>query len=435
MKTNPNFIYNNLTFDKNQRFILNFSDGDVLKGVNFPKENDYYIMSMSCFIEVSNDITKLKQYDDIEKKSIIANRYIRNGIDYGFGSPEIEIIFDNKADQFEINKVSCSKAVDVYNFYDHLLKTKRFAIVYSPYKDFVENGIIYEKKNKFDDIGDYTIQIMRKNNKDFIQKEIYFNKSRLVSKIKKKTTIKNIILFKYSDKIYSFKLEITEPYIAKFSDATDKRNNYKFLFDIPFSSPTDTKRFMLVKNKVFLSSRYPFSISLKELTLLGEVDIYLSDELYSNDKSLLKNVPETGAIDVDSNLLSFFRNQLQDPSYNISKIYGFHQKRGFHSIDLKFDNFVMDFDFKIKMKKQFESNLYLHKENTETDAPPTLKETIKGQMDKRNMNILKKQIDLKPLAHAFEKIFLYDLENIINKIYVTQLHFPVKIKTIKNWIW
>ena len=192
---------------------------------------------------------------------------------------------------------------------------------------------------------------------------------------------------------------------------------------------------MFVKNKVFLSSRYPFSISLKELTLLGEVDIYLSDELYSNDKSLLKNVPETGAIDVDSNLLSFFRNQLQDPSYNISKIYGFHQKRGFHSIDLKFDNFVMDFDFKIKMKKQFESNLYLHKENTETDAPPTLKETIKGQMDKRNMNILKKQIDLKPLAHAFEKIFLYDLENIINKIYVTQLHFLVKIKTIKNWIW
>ena len=114
---------------------------------------------------------------------------------------------------------------------------------------------------------------------------------------------------------------------------------------------------MLVKNKVFLSSRYPFSISLKELTLLGEVDIYLSDELYSNDKSLLKNVPETGAIDVDSNLLSFFRNQLQDPCYNVSKIYGFCQKRGFHSIDLKFDNFVTNFDFKIKIKKQPLTNI------------------------------------------------------------------------------
>ena len=53
-------------------------------------------MSISCFIEVSNDITNLKQHDDIEKKSIIANHYIRNKIDYGFDSPEIEIIFNDK---------------------------------------------------------------------------------------------------------------------------------------------------------------------------------------------------------------------------------------------------------------------------------------------------------------------------------------------------
>ena len=65
----PIFICNNnLIFDKNQRFILNFSDGNVFTGVNFSKENDYYIMSMSFFNEVSNDITKLKQYGDIEKK-------------------------------------------------------------------------------------------------------------------------------------------------------------------------------------------------------------------------------------------------------------------------------------------------------------------------------------------------------------------------------
>ena len=65
----PIFIYNNnLIFGKNQRFIFNFSDGDVLKGVNFSKENDYFIISISCFTEVSNDITNLKQYYDIEKK-------------------------------------------------------------------------------------------------------------------------------------------------------------------------------------------------------------------------------------------------------------------------------------------------------------------------------------------------------------------------------
>ena len=56
-----------------------------------------------------------------------------------------------------------------------------------------------------------------------------------------------MIFFTYHNKIYPFKIEITEPYIAKFSDATDKRNSYKFLFDIPFLSPTDTKRFMFEK--------------------------------------------------------------------------------------------------------------------------------------------------------------------------------------------
>ena len=187
--------------------------------------------------------------------------------------------------------------------------------------------------------------------------------------MKKESDNKYMIFSKYGSKTYPFKLEIIEPYIAKFSDTTDKRSSYKLLFDKLFSSPTDTKSFMFVRNKVFLSSRYPFSISSEELALLGKVDVYLSDALYSNDKSFLKNVPETGAIDVDSNLLSFFRNQLQDPSYYVSKLYGFCQKRGFHSIDLRFDNFVTDFDFKIKMKKQsatndikkiFESNLHLH---------------------------------------------------------------------------
>ena len=46
----PIFIYNNyIIFDENQSFILNFSDGDVFKAVNFSKEYDCYIMSMFVF--------------------------------------------------------------------------------------------------------------------------------------------------------------------------------------------------------------------------------------------------------------------------------------------------------------------------------------------------------------------------------------------------
>ena len=152
-----------------------------------------------------------------------------------------------------------------------------------------------------------------------------------------------------------------------------------------------------------------------------------------------KNVPTTGAINVHSNLLSFFRNQLQDLSYNVSKINGFRQKTGFHSIDLKFVNFVTDLDFRIKIKKQsatnnikkiFESNLHLHEENAEEEAPRTIKESLEGQMGKRNIDTLKKQIDLKPLTDGFQKFFLHDFENMINEIYVTQLNKEFSIYSL-----
>ena len=61
-----------------------------------------------------------------------------------------------------------------------------------------------------------------------------------------------MIFPKYCDKIYPFKLEITEPYIVNFSDTTDKQSSYKFLFDILFSSPNDTKGLCLLKVKSFL---------------------------------------------------------------------------------------------------------------------------------------------------------------------------------------
>ena len=196
-------------------------------------------------------ITKLKQYVDIVKRSITANRYIRDGIDYGFDSPGIKIIFDNKTYQFELKKISRSKSVHIYNFYNHLLKRKRFAIVYSPYKDLLKMESLTKKK-QIQQYWRLYYKTNNKNNKDYIHKEIYFNKSRLVSKIKKKNDNENIIFLIYRSKIYPFKLEITEPYIAKFSDATDKRNSYKFLFDILFSSPTSAKSLCLLEIKTFL---------------------------------------------------------------------------------------------------------------------------------------------------------------------------------------
>ena len=69
--------YNNLKFAENQQFTLEFSNGDLLQGIIFFKNRDYFLMIMSCFMEVENDITKLKQYPAIEKISELANRILK----------------------------------------------------------------------------------------------------------------------------------------------------------------------------------------------------------------------------------------------------------------------------------------------------------------------------------------------------------------------
>ena len=126
----PIFIYyNNLKFAENKKFTLEFSDGGMLEGIIFRKNGDYFLMSMTCFIEIENDITELMQYADIEKISEFANIIIKNGTDYGHKSPDIEILYERKIYEMDIVKNKCSASVDVVEFFDHFFKQKRFVLI------------------------------------------------------------------------------------------------------------------------------------------------------------------------------------------------------------------------------------------------------------------------------------------------------------------
>ena len=57
--------------------------------------------------------------------------------------------------------------------------------------------------------------------------------------------------------------------------------------------------------------------------VLGGVDLYLSPELYTKNKSIMKSFKETGEVNIDKKTLQFFQTQLKDQSYKVSKIYGF----------------------------------------------------------------------------------------------------------------
>ena len=64
--------------------MLEFSDGDLLEGVIFKKNEDYYITSMSCYIDLVVDVTKLSQFDKIEEIWDSANAILADGVDIGY---------------------------------------------------------------------------------------------------------------------------------------------------------------------------------------------------------------------------------------------------------------------------------------------------------------------------------------------------------------
>ena len=87
----PVFIYyNNLEFQDNKIFSISFNDGDRLQGILFKKNRDYYLTSMSCFIEITNDLSELEHYDNITKISDLSNKILKNRVEHLYEEKEIE---------------------------------------------------------------------------------------------------------------------------------------------------------------------------------------------------------------------------------------------------------------------------------------------------------------------------------------------------------
>ena len=186
-------------------------------------------------------------------------------------------------------------------------------------------------------------------------------------------------------------------------------------FNIVFPNPTEVKVFMFVKSWVFASQRYPFYLRKDgtKLILMGEVHVYLSPDLCNNNKSFLKNISETGEVAIDSNMLSYIRGQLRDSTYTISKIYGFRAGKRYHSLHVKFKDFVFpDFNIEVKLKdksladflkKVFVVSTTLDKFETEIVAPDDIKATLKRQSD--YFKQLSEKVYLKSLTHVFGNFF------------------------------
>ena len=143
----PIFIYyNDLKFQDNKTFTIEFSDGNRLDGLLFKKKKDYYLVSMSCFIEITNDLSEFTLYDDIKKISDLSNTILKNGINHSYKEKNLEVTLDDAKIELTPEKSNRALSVDVVEFFDYVTKQKRLVFIYSPYKELKEFGLKFENK-------------------------------------------------------------------------------------------------------------------------------------------------------------------------------------------------------------------------------------------------------------------------------------------------
>ena len=64
--------------------MLEFSNDDEITEVLFKQSKDYFITTMDCIIELSNDVKNSTQYKKSKEISDTANNILISGIDLGF---------------------------------------------------------------------------------------------------------------------------------------------------------------------------------------------------------------------------------------------------------------------------------------------------------------------------------------------------------------
>ena len=318
----PIFIYSNdLQFQDNKSFTIEFSNNDRLQGVLFKKNKDYYLTSMSCFIEITNDLSELEHYNKIIKILELSNKIFKNGVDHLYDEKKIEVLINGKLKtELEAEKSNRALPVEIVEFFDHVTKEKRIVFVYSPYNELKKFRLKFQNK-KSSNVKGYTISLKEEKDQIYLEKEIFFDRKRTLEQIFEENDRKNGIFFTYRNKIYPFKLKIAKAYFEKI-----KNNNgdkfQRFIFNALSPTSTTVYRSLIEKSRAYMSNRYPLIINKTHFVLLGNVKFYLLPELYAKNKSFLKHFRETTAVDVMPGMLNHLRNYLNDQKYSVSKIYG-----------------------------------------------------------------------------------------------------------------
>ena len=469
----PVFMYwNKINFignDDFKKFTVEFSDGDRFDGVLFQKENNYFITSLSTNIKIEKDLTKLEDYDKIKKISDELNDVLNKGSDSL--NEDIKLKIENVND-LEIVKTKRKLSTKTIEFLDKTIKKKKNILIYSPFKELKLFGLKFKKEN--DIFYKYNIHLLAdaKNN-FFLEKKLFYNRDKILEKIRKEFLYKNMIFMEKNGKLIVQPIDIVEYLALKIEVAQGARLDLwkKYVFNLQFQAifseilfggyveKPETKTTKIIRKGSNVDDNFPISISFSgRLLIKSRVNFYLTKELYDKKKSIFKNIPEIPKKIVTATELADLRKQLKDDNFSISEIYGFRNTRystyrALEPADFEIPDFMVKIEVENKLKdeekKIFEGsffvldNDYNQSKKTEKISKSNRIATIKNNFSEENQKFLEKEyirlkkkadeINFKSLNVVYENFFLYDLDNYIVPSFTSELETEFSIYGLVNF--
>ena len=429
----PIFIYfDKITFDKTDdddanTFTLSFSDGDALDGVLFKKTNDYYITSMICSITIEKDFKELKDYDNLKKISDIANDYLKNGINHFKKAPKLSnsIFYTSLTDKLAEDETKQLLSTVTIPFIDLNTKKRNLVKIYSPYEKLKMHGLKFSNKYLT-----YNLDLITENKQLYIEKKVQLRKSKryLINSALRKTYSDNVILIKYNNNYKPIYFPIAKYHHNRKSQISkelfDKeRLTHLFVYNSFFVDFFGNPQYIVTQQESSMSNRYPIFWGKQHIKIYPNTEIYFTPSLYEKLKTKIAFGPVKTMTDVESYNV---RNEYSWFGTN-KKFYTFVNKDPNATWTFSADDFnLLDDEIKITTDVNDLKSIFEYNSNFDTGSTVTLKmkspKDVNEKMQSDELNFLQSnKINTNSLTYAHENFFLYDLENMIQPTFTTEL--------------
>ena len=427
----PIFVYfDKVPFDNgsdSKTFTLTFSDGDVLDGVLFKKTRDYYITSMTSSVTIEKDFTELQNYEDIKKISDTANLYLANGINH-FKKPlalSSSIFYSNlNKDLVEDQTKQLLSTLEI-PFIDLNTKDKNVVRVYSPYEKLKIFGLKFSNKYL-----QYNLSLTTENDQLYINKKVQLSRSKrlLINNAIRKTYSENLFMIKYNGQYEVLYLPIAKYHYNRKKRISASRFNQEilthlFVYNSFFVELTSYPLHIITLEESKMSSRFPIFWGQQYIKIYPNTEVFFTPSLYEK----LKTKMTFGSLITLTDLESFnLRHKYAFFGTN-KNFYTFVNKNPNAKWTFKAEDFnLLDDDIKITTSVADMQSIFNFNSNFNNAGTITLKvkspENLIEKLQSDELNLLQSnKVNTTSLTYAYENFFLYDLENMIEPTFTTEL--------------